>query len=163
MSTNSSSFSQDSNNYTSLNLLILTGAALGSIMVLIAAAFLCGRLCRRRYQYQNITVITTTPNLHSLLNGLSRSTIANLPTFGYTRHRNDGGGWLQCAVCLSIVQEGEEVRQLPTCKHLFHRDCIDLWLYSHSTCPLCRSKVEAMKEVKVRGSGNTASSPVPPV
>ncbi|XP_030551905.1 RING-H2 finger protein ATL46-like [Rhodamnia argentea] len=51
------------------------------------------------------------------------------------------GSGYECAVCLSIFEEGEEVRQLPRCKHSFHVSCIDMWLYSHSECPLCRSPV----------------------
>ncbi|KAF7846826.1 hypothetical protein BT93_C1997 [Corymbia citriodora subsp. variegata] len=49
------------------------------------------------------------------------------------------GSEYECAVCLSAFEEGEEVRQLPRCKHSFHVSCIDMWLYSHSDCPLCRS------------------------
>ncbi|MCE3049905.1 hypothetical protein HAX54_046100 [Datura stramonium] len=48
----------------------------------------------------------------------------------------------ECAVCLSVLEEGEEVKQLPICKHSFHASCIDMWLYSHLDCPLCRSPVE---------------------
>ncbi|XP_060210983.1 E3 ubiquitin-protein ligase RING1-like [Lycium barbarum] len=48
----------------------------------------------------------------------------------------------ECAVCLSVFEEGEEVKQLPICKHSFHASCIDMWLYSHLDCPLCRSPVE---------------------
>lgn len=44
-----------------------------------------------------------------------------------------------CAVCLSEFEEGEELRTLPGCTHSFHVDCIDMWLYSHTNCPLCRS------------------------
>ncbi|CAI9775740.1 unnamed protein product [Fraxinus pennsylvanica] len=47
----------------------------------------------------------------------------------------------ECAVCLSVFKEGEEIRQLPQCKHCFHAPCIDMWLYSHLDCPLCRSPV----------------------
>ncbi|MCO5582944.1 hypothetical protein L7F22_036847 [Adiantum nelumboides] len=43
-----------------------------------------------------------------------------------------------CVVCLNAVEEGEELRSLPNCRHSFHRDCIDKWLFSHATCPLCR-------------------------
>ncbi|KAG8376198.1 hypothetical protein BUALT_Bualt09G0038200 [Buddleja alternifolia] len=53
----------------------------------------------------------------------------------------DEGDGFQCAVCLSVFEEGEELRQLPKCKHSFHAPCIDMWLYSHMDCPLCRSKV----------------------
>ncbi|XP_050382541.1 RING-H2 finger protein ATL52-like [Argentina anserina] len=47
----------------------------------------------------------------------------------------------ECAVCLSVFEDGEEVRKLPSCKHSFHAPCIDMWLYSHSDCPLCRTTV----------------------
>ncbi|KAJ9684223.1 hypothetical protein PVL29_016621 [Vitis rotundifolia] len=49
---------------------------------------------------------------------------------------NDDG---VCAVCLSEFEEGEELRTLPECMHSFHVACIDMWLYSHTNCPLCRS------------------------
>ncbi|URE11231.1 RING-H2 finger protein [Musa troglodytarum] len=48
---------------------------------------------------------------------------------------------VECAVCLGELSEGEEVRLLLGCKHAFHRRCIDMWFFSHSTCPLCRSPV----------------------
>lgn len=35
------------------------------------------------------------------------------------------------------------LRLLPKCKHAFHLECVDTWLGSHSTCPLCRNRVEA--------------------
>ncbi|XP_068667721.1 RING-H2 finger protein ATL52-like [Aristolochia californica] len=47
----------------------------------------------------------------------------------------------ECSVCLSVFVEGEDIRQMPKCKHLFHADCIDMWLYSHSNCPICRADV----------------------
>lgn len=47
----------------------------------------------------------------------------------------------ECSVCLMPFAEGEEVRQLPKCKHSFHAPCIDMWLYSHSNCPMCRADV----------------------
>ncbi|KAF2318731.1 hypothetical protein GH714_010359 [Hevea brasiliensis] len=44
-----------------------------------------------------------------------------------------------CAICLSEFEEGEELRTLPECKHSYHMACIDMWLYSHSNCPVCRT------------------------
>lgn len=46
-----------------------------------------------------------------------------------------------CAVCLSEFEEDEELRTLPECMHSFHIQCIDMWLYSHSNCPMCRTIV----------------------
>lgn len=46
-----------------------------------------------------------------------------------------------CSVCLSEFQEGESLRLLPKCSHAFHLPCIDIWLKSHSNCPLCRAGI----------------------
>lgn len=43
-----------------------------------------------------------------------------------------------CAVCITELAPGETARVLPRCGHAFHVDCVDMWLRSHSTCPLCR-------------------------
>jgi E3 ubiquitin-protein ligase ATL41 len=159
MSTNQG-FSHNSNNTTTQNLLILTGVAFGSVILLMAIAFLCDRFSCR-WSNQDATVVAANPDQHNQSCGLDPSIIANLATFRYKKHGDDSStGWLECVVCLSLVQEGDEVRQLPTCKHLFHQECIDMWFYSHSTCPLCRSVVEVVREEKVRGRGMTASSPV---
>eukprot|EP01018_Ginkgo_biloba_P009308 Gb_33929 [translate_table: standard] len=48
---------------------------------------------------------------------------------------------LQCAVCLCEMEDNEDARLLPICNHSFHKQCIDMWFYSHSTCPLCRTVV----------------------
>ncbi|KAK7303988.1 hypothetical protein RJT34_14951 [Clitoria ternatea] len=47
----------------------------------------------------------------------------------------------ECPVCLSVYEEGEDVRKLPRCKHSFHVVCIDMWLYFHFDCPICRTPV----------------------
>lgn len=48
-----------------------------------------------------------------------------------------------CAVCLCEFQARQQVRQLPQCHHVFHRDCIDSWVGRYQrTCPLCRSSLE---------------------
>ncbi|KAL6192977.1 hypothetical protein ACLB2K_034062 [Fragaria x ananassa] len=45
----------------------------------------------------------------------------------------------ECAVCLTKIEEGEEMREL-RCAHLFHKACLDRWTgLNHVTCPLCRS------------------------
>ncbi|GAB2235664.1 hypothetical protein Droror1_Dr00026097 [Drosera rotundifolia] len=55
----------------------------------------------------------------------------------------DGGkAGEECPVCLSgFGNNGKEIRQLSLCKHMFHGACIDKWLCSHSSCPVCRAFV----------------------
>ncbi|KAK3232185.1 hypothetical protein Dsin_004066 [Dipteronia sinensis] len=44
-----------------------------------------------------------------------------------------------CSICLREFEHDEDIRILPECKHQFHINCIDEWLFSHSTCPSCRA------------------------
>ncbi|KAI9174826.1 hypothetical protein LWI28_023222 [Acer negundo] len=44
----------------------------------------------------------------------------------------------QCCVCLGEFEIKEELLQVPSCKHVFHVDCLNHWLQSNRTCPLCR-------------------------
>ncbi|XP_021738284.1 RING-H2 finger protein ATL33-like [Chenopodium quinoa] len=55
---------------------------------------------------------------------------------------------VDCPICLADFIEGEELRQLKICKHLFHRICIDKWLSSHCICPICRTIV-SQKQAKI--------------
>ncbi|EOY20660.1 RING/U-box superfamily protein [Theobroma cacao] len=69
--------------------------------------------------------------------GLDQSVIDSLPVFYY----KDIMGLKEpfdCAVCLCEYSDQDKLRLLPMCSHAFHIDCIDTWLLSNSTCPLCR-------------------------
>ncbi|RXH94440.1 hypothetical protein DVH24_024124 [Malus domestica] len=47
-----------------------------------------------------------------------------------------------CPVCLDEFEEGEYLRTLPECSHSFHVPCIDMWLYSQPSCPVCRANAK---------------------
>lgn len=49
----------------------------------------------------------------------------------------------ECPVCLTDFEPEESLRLLPSCKHVFHQECIDAWFDAHSTCPLCRASLLA--------------------
>ncbi|KAE9622174.1 hypothetical protein Lal_00032609 [Lupinus albus] len=61
----------------------------------------------------------------------------------------------ECPVCLSVFADGEEVRQLSVCKHSFHASCIDMWLSSHTNCPICRANIASA--TKPSGSNSSAA------
>ena len=59
----------------------------------------------------------------------------------YEHREEEGAAAAECAVCLGEVEKGDSVRRMPLCQHLFHTECIDRWLRSHPTCPICRCSV----------------------
>ncbi|XP_042390133.1 putative RING-H2 finger protein ATL12 [Zingiber officinale] len=74
--------------------------------------------------------------------GIGKTVIESLPFFRFSSLRGVRSG-LECAVCLSKFTDAELLRLLPKCRHAFHLACVDRWLESHSSCPLCRAKVKA--------------------
>lgn len=60
---------------------------------------------------------------------------------GERTKEDEDGVDVQCVICLCDVSEGDVYRLLPQCKHGFHVSCIDAWLQTHSSCPLCRCPV----------------------
>ncbi|XP_074370945.1 RING-H2 finger protein ATL46-like [Apium graveolens] len=69
--------------------------------------------------------------------GLDQAFIDALPVFVYKEIKGLKQPF-DCAVCLCEFSENDKLRLLPTCSHAFHLGCIDTWLLSNSSCPLCR-------------------------
>ena len=46
-----------------------------------------------------------------------------------------------CSICIEQVNDKEIVKRLPKCGHLYHADCIDSWINTHSECPVCRKNI----------------------
>ncbi|KAF8754841.1 hypothetical protein HU200_011378 [Digitaria exilis] len=100
--------------------------------------------------------------------GLGPEDVAVLPTFTYHSPSPGRGSATAktppamaadcCAVCLDELREGALVRMLPSCKHYFHAGCVDVWLLSHATCPVCRG---SPGPEKVRLGVASLSPPLP--
>ncbi|XP_059669489.1 RING-H2 finger protein ATL51-like [Cornus florida] len=73
----------------------------------------------------------------------SSSTVNLITVYRYSKECRESS---TCAVCLSEFTEGEEVRVLPECAHQFHALCVEMWLFSHPSCPLCRAKTTALQQ-----------------
>ena len=69
--------------------------------------------------------------------GLDKHVMDSLPVFEYKSHEED-----HCAVCLSEFGDTEKAKLLPNCNHYFHKDCIDIWFRLHTSCPVCRTRVQ---------------------
>ena len=61
-----------------------------------------------------------------------------------------------CTVCTEAVGADEEAMVLD-CKHVFHRECVAMWLAHHSTCPNCRAPAAAARLTPVTAAGAKAS------
>lgn len=79
--------------------------------------------------------------------GMSAKTIDKLPEFQIQQKvdidGSDSRGPFTCPVCLQNFRDEERCRKLPSCNHSFHKLCIDMWLFRHGTCPICRQYVIA--------------------
>ncbi|XP_066342370.1 E3 ubiquitin-protein ligase EL5-like [Miscanthus floridulus] len=65
------------------------------------------------------------------------------PPLVCTYRKEDGCEEDSCGVCLAELADGEAIRVLPACMHLFHAACVNEWLRGHDTCPLCRAPLVA--------------------
>ncbi|KAG8658190.1 NEP1-interacting protein 2 isoform X2 [Manihot esculenta] len=65
--------------------------------------------------------------------GLSKNCIQKLPQLEFQSNHQ-----FCCSICLQDLKDGDWIRELPNCGHLFHMDCIDKWLCRNGSCPMCR-------------------------
>ncbi|KAK4482452.1 hypothetical protein RD792_009609 [Penstemon davidsonii] len=78
--------------------------------------------------------------------GLDEASIRSLPILKFKKSTsNVEKERKSCAVCLNEFQGEEKLRIIPNCGHVFHIDCIDVWLFNNANCPLCRTSVSATR------------------
>uniref|UniRef100_A0A7C9CJD4 RING-type E3 ubiquitin transferase n=1 Tax=Opuntia streptacantha TaxID=393608 RepID=A0A7C9CJD4_OPUST len=137
---------------------------MASLIAVLAAAFLLlcyytvvSRYCRRRQRRRrNAQILNSTGSpddaeirLDPMVQdptrpaGLDESFIRQITVFKYRRSEGLVEG-TDCAVCLNEFNEEENLRLMPNCEHAFHIPCIDTWLKSHSSCPLCRATMDPL-------------------
>ncbi|XP_058087589.1 E3 ubiquitin-protein ligase ATL31-like [Magnolia sinica] len=139
------------------------------IVVLISAFFFMGffsiymRQCSRESGSSNAGILQNGARGRSrrgAVRGLDPAVIETFPILEYTvvKGLKLGKGTLECAVCLNEFEDDETLRLLPKCNHVFHPDCIDAWLSSHTTCPVCRSNLVPGSESEVVATFETPES-----
>jgi E3 ubiquitin-protein ligase EL5 len=151
----------------------VTGTSVAAATTMLAAAaaifvtfVLCFYLflCAKRYRGAAPAIggggrgrlVFSAGGCHGSGSGMAEQAIAALPR----KEVAAGEPPADCAVCIAELVAGERSRVLPRCGHGFHVECVDVWLRSHSTCPLCRcAVVDDEVEVKVEAD---SESPVFP-
>ncbi|KAF4517537.1 hypothetical protein B566_EDAN005100 [Ephemera danica] len=68
--------------------------------------------------------------------GLARGEIEQLPSYKFDSGTHQGDQ-TSCVVCMCDFEARQMLRVLP-CDHEFHAKCVDKWLKSNRTCPICR-------------------------
>ncbi|CAB4028742.1 RING finger 44-like [Paramuricea clavata] len=72
--------------------------------------------------------------------GISKCVLENLVTYRVTsKDRHIGES--RCVICLMDFEPKQQVRILP-CLHEYHSKCIDKWLKSNRSCPICRKEIK---------------------
>ncbi|PKU65445.1 RING-H2 finger protein ATL28 [Dendrobium catenatum] len=74
-------------------------------------------------------------------NNEARLDPAIISLFPMLRHHKamklvEGRRVTECAVCLMDFADNDIVRLLTMCGHVFHPDCINLWLFLNKICPV---------------------------
>ncbi|GAU49727.1 hypothetical protein TSUD_32060 [Trifolium subterraneum] len=129
------------------------------IVILIAALFLMGffslyiRRCADSPSNSIRNMAGIAGRSRRAARGLDASILETFPIFEYSvvKIHKIGKGALECAVCLNEFEETETLRLIPKCDHVFHPECIDEWLGSHTTCPVCRANLVPQPGDSVHG------------
>ncbi|KAM0888172.1 hypothetical protein ACQ4PT_028522 [Festuca glaucescens] len=116
------------------------------LLLLVAFVAVCLYLrwacTRRRRHAADLEASSSAAAASPALHGLDADAINALPVTLYSPERSteeEQAVEAECSICISALVAGDKVKALPPCGHRFHPDCVDDWLRSHPSCPLCRT------------------------
>ncbi|KAK3281707.1 hypothetical protein CYMTET_10518 [Cymbomonas tetramitiformis] len=75
--------------------------------------------------------------------GVPQSVLNQLPSDVLDATEGCKAAQCSCTICLQDFEEGDTVRTLPRCSHMYHTACIDQWLVTQGDCPICRVAIIA--------------------
>ncbi|KAL0464291.1 UNVERIFIED_CONTAM: E3 ubiquitin-protein ligase ATL4 [Sesamum latifolium] len=166
-SASTSSSSAVSSSSIVIVIIIIASAVIVSASIYLLLRFLSKRFHRSFRTFSADDVVlrhdssdpgSTQPQCHVAGAGL----LDSLPLFTFRSVTGNLTGG-DCAVCLSKFEPHDQLRLLPLCCHAFHADCIDTWIVSNQTCPLCRSAVlpsdsDVLDKIRSTENGGVSNS-----
>ncbi|XP_031376951.1 RING-H2 finger protein ATL30-like [Punica granatum] len=119
------------------------------VLFVMAMLSLCACRCCGHHLWNSQSA--TNPSGRNSGDGLDPVVIRAFPTLVYSnvKHLRRASYELECAICLLEFEDDSILRLLTACYHVFHQECIDLWLQSHKSCPVCRGNLDLSPE-KIR-------------
>ncbi|XP_004515703.1 E3 ubiquitin-protein ligase ATL6-like [Cicer arietinum] len=121
----------------------ITVGAILCLLLFLGIIFFYIRNCVESHIIVTTRTNPTTQIPCSCSQGINKELLNTFPILFYSiiKDLKTGKGPLECAVCLTDFKEHDTLRLLPKCNHVFHPQCIDSWLASHVTCPVCRANL----------------------
>ncbi|PIN16111.1 hypothetical protein CDL12_11239 [Handroanthus impetiginosus] len=122
-------------------IIVIASAFIVSASIYLLLRFLSHRFHRSFSSASDVVVRHNDRNSNQLQCHVAFDDLLDsLPLFSFRSVTGNLAGG-DCAVCLSKFEPYDQLRLLPLCCHAFHVVCIDTWIVSNQTCPLCRSTV----------------------
>ena len=89
-----------------------------------------------------------------------------IPMLKYKKNKDvDEFGTADCVICMEEFTNGVSIRKVPSCRHIFHSECIMKWLsgpnqQEQQRCPMCNEEitVELLEKAIAEESGKKKSS-----
>ncbi|XP_065864608.1 NEP1-interacting protein 1 isoform X2 [Euphorbia lathyris] len=126
----------------------LRGSGIGAVAGAITAIQLMDSISHDEHFSKISTLESTYREISDIYDtngnrGLSNNFILNLPQFTFQSINNLHLQFHEscCSICLEDFKDGELMRKLSYCGHLFHLECLDKWLYINGCCPICRNNI----------------------
>ena len=110
---------------------VILGVSIPISLLIIAGIFVLVLYIRRKKRFQASAVQSSGCNSLRIV----ESYIKSLPKPHPNKHKQLQ--FEECTICLDEMKMLSNVVETQ-CSHRFHRECLDIWLSTNSSCPNCR-------------------------
>ncbi|XWS55915.1 hypothetical protein CRYUN_Cryun09bG0041100 [Craigia yunnanensis] len=122
-------------------LMISLAGVVTTFLAIAAYHLLLVKYCLRRGDQEDARNPSIPTQNGGFATGVEHKILETIPILSFFREKVKEfcTDQTECVVCLGELEEGDTVRLLPNCRHVFHVPCIDNWFLAHSSCPVCRT------------------------